>query len=74
MATYNGKVKWFDEKKGYGFLEQPGGPDVFVHFSAIEGAGGFKTLAPGQPVTFEIKEGRKGPEAANVQMAAPAHT
>lgn len=71
MGSINGKVKWFNEKKGYGFLEQPGGPDVFVHFSAISGAG-FKTLAPGQPVTFDVKEGNKGPEASNVQVTATA--
>ena len=69
MGSINGKVKWFNEKKGYGFLEQPGGPDVFVHFSAITGTG-FKTLAPGQLVSFDVREGTKGPEAANVQVTA----
>jgi CspA family cold shock protein len=65
MATTNGKVKWFNEKKGFGFLEHAGGPDVFVHFSAIAGSG-FKTLAEGQEVEFEITQGQKGPQASNV--------
>jgi CspA family cold shock protein len=60
-----GKVKWFDEKKGFGFIEQEDGPDVFVHFSAI-GGDGFKTLQEGQRVTFDISEGDKGPQATNV--------
>jgi CspA family cold shock protein len=64
MAT--GTVKWFNESKGFGFIAQDnGGDDVFVHFSAISGAG-FKTLAEGQKVTFEIEQGAKGPKAANV--------
>jgi len=63
MAT--GKVKWFDDSKGYGFIEQEDGPDVFVHFSAINMAG-FKSLREGQPVEFEIVEGPKGPQAKNV--------
>ena len=64
MAT--GSVKWFNEAKGFGFISQDdGGKDVFVHFSAIEG-GGFKTLAEGQKVEFEIQDGPKGPQAANV--------
>jgi CspA family cold shock protein len=61
-----GKVKWFNDAKGYGFIEQPGGEDVFVHFSAIT-MDGFKTLAEGQEVEFEIKSGDKGLHAANVQ-------
>ena len=65
MSTVTGKVKWFNEKKGFGFLEQPSGPDVFVHFSAIGGSG-FKTLAEGQAVTFEVSDGAKGPQASNV--------
>jgi cold shock protein len=68
MGAVTGKVKWFNEKKGFGFLEQPNGADVFVHFSAIQGEG-FKTLAEGQAVTFDIVEGAKGPQAANVQKA-----
>jgi CspA family cold shock protein len=60
-----GKVKWFDEKKGFGFIEQEDGPDVFVHYSAI-GGDGFKTLQEGQRVTFDISEGDKGPQATNV--------
>jgi len=60
-----GKVKFFNESKGFGFIERENGPDVFVHFSAISGAG-FKTLAEGQEVQFEVNQGAKGPEAANV--------
>jgi CspA family cold shock protein len=66
MAT--GKVKWFNDAKGYGFIEQDGGEDVFVHFSAIQ-MDGFKTLAEGQLVSFEIKSGDKGLHAANVTRA-----
>lgn len=60
-----GKVKWFNDSKGYGFIEQEDGPDVFVHFSAI-GMDGFKTLREGDEVEFEISDGPKGPQAANV--------
>lgn len=60
-----GKVKWFNDAKGYGFIEQEGGDDVFVHFSAIQ-MEGFKTLQEGQAVEFEIKNGDKGLHAANV--------
>ena len=63
-----GKVKWFNENKGYGFIEQEDGPDVFVHFSAIAQEG-FKTLAEGEEVEFEITQGEKGPQAANVRRA-----
>lgn len=63
-----GKVKWFNDSKGFGFIEQEGGEDVFVHFSAIQ-MEGFKTLAEGQEVEFEIKTGEKGLHAANVQRA-----
>ncbi|MDZ7791857.1 MAG: cold-shock protein [Xanthomonadales bacterium] len=67
MAT--GSVKWFNEAKGFGFISQDdGGKDVFVHFSAIQGSG-FKTLAEGQKVSFDIQDGPKGPQAANVQPA-----
>jgi len=62
----NGTVKWFNEKKGYGFIENEDGGDVFVHFSAIQ-SDGFKTLSEGDRVTFEIEQGQKGPSAANVQ-------
>ncbi len=63
MAT--GKVKWFNNSKGYGFIEKEGGGDVFVHYSAIQGDG-FKTLNEGQSVEFEIAQGEKGPQAINV--------
>ena len=61
----NGKVKWFNSEKGFGFIEVEGGEDVFVHFSAIQGEG-FKTLEEGQEVTFEVEQGNRGPQAANV--------
>ncbi|ALS24466.1 MULTISPECIES: cold shock domain-containing protein [Paenibacillus] len=60
-----GKVKWFNAEKGYGFIEREDGGDVFVHFSAIQ-ADGFKTLEEGQSVEFDIVEGARGPQAANV--------
>jgi CspA family cold shock protein len=62
-----GKVKWFNDAKGYGFIEQEGGEDVFVHFSAIE-ADGFKSLAEGQQVSFEVVQGPKGLQAASVKV------
>ena len=68
MGAVKGKVKWFNENKGFGFIEQGGGPDVFVHFSAIKGDG-FRTLAEGQEVEFDIEQGQKGPQAANVTAA-----
>jgi len=61
-----GTVKWFNEKKGFGFIQQDGGPDVFVHFSAIKGDG-FKTLAEGQAVEFDVIQDEKGAKAQNVQ-------
>ncbi|NSL52630.1 cold-shock protein CspD [Calidifontibacillus erzurumensis] len=64
----NGRVKWFNAEKGFGFIEVEGGDDVFVHYSAIQ-AEGFKTLEEGQEVTFEIVEGARGPQAANVVKA-----
>ena len=66
MSTITGKVKWFDEKKGFGFIEREGGSDVFVHFRDIVGDG-FKTLADGQTVEFEVEDGQKGPQAVNVK-------
>lgn len=63
--SVEGKVKWFNESKGYGFIQQDNGPDVFVHFSAIKSEG-FKTLAEGQRVQFDIVEDEKGLKAANV--------
>jgi CspA family cold shock protein len=68
MST--GKVKWFNESKGYGFIEPDGGGrDVFVHYSAIQGEG-YKTLSEGQLVEFEITQGEKGPQAANVMKTS----
>lgn len=61
-----GTVKWFNAEKGFGFIERENGDDVFVHFSAIQGDG-FKSLDEGQAVTFDVEEGQRGPQAANVQ-------
>ena len=65
MSRITGKVKWFNNSKGYGFIEQPGSSDIFVHYSAIR-ADGHKTLQEGQEVEFDIYDGQKGPEAQNV--------
>jgi CspA family cold shock protein len=65
MARITGTVKWFNDAKGFGFIQREGGPDVFVHFSAIQ-SNGFKSLAEGDKVEFEIVEGQKGLQAANV--------
>jgi CspA family cold shock protein len=61
----NGTVKWFNNRKGFGFIQQEDGPDLFVHFSSIE-AEGYKTLNEGEEVTFEVEEGERGPKAVNV--------
>lgn len=63
----DGVVKWFNERKGYGFIAQKEGPDVFVHYSGINGDG-FKSLQEGDRVTFEVEEGGKGPAAVNVKV------
>ena len=65
MSRITGKVKWFNNSKGYGFIEQPGSSDIFVHNSAIQGDG-FKTLEEGQEVEFEVTQGPKGPQAEKV--------
>jgi cold shock protein len=65
ITLANGIVKWFDDKKGYGFIEQENGPDIFVHFSGIQG-NGFKSLNEGDRVTFDVEQGSKGPAAVNV--------
>lgn len=61
-----GKVKWFNDAKGFGFIEQENGPDVFVHFSEVQGEG-FKSLAEGDRVSFEVTKGQKGPQATKVR-------
>ena len=67
MSTNIGHVKWFNETKGFGFIEQENGADVFVHYSAINGTG-HRTLMEGQKVQFTIKQGQKGPQADNVTI------
>ena len=69
MTRHTGTVKWFNDAKGFGFIQQENGPDVFVHFSAIQ-ADGFKSLAENDKVEFEITQGPKGPQAANVTKVA----
>ena len=65
MSTPTGTVKWFNESKGFGFIEQESGPDVFAHYSAISSSG-FKTLNDGQKVEFTVTQGSKGPQAENI--------
>lgn len=65
MSKVTGTVKWFNETKGFGFIQQDNGPDVFAHFSAISGEG-FKTLAEGQRVEFTVGQGQKGPQAQDI--------
>jgi CspA family cold shock protein len=67
LIMSEGKVKWFNESKGFGFIEKNDGGDVFVHHSAIQGAG-FKTLTEGQSVSFDVVQGNKGPAAENVKV------
>jgi CspA family cold shock protein len=67
----SGKVKWFDNKKGFGFIAQESGQDIFVHYSSIEG-GGFKTLNEGEEVSFDVISGDKGLKAQNVHRVGPA--
>ena len=64
-----GTVKWFNDAKGFGFIDHGGAKEIFVHHTAIAGASGHKTLKEGQKVTFEITQGKKGPEAQNVEAA-----
>ncbi len=65
MSTFTGHVKWFNESKGFGFIEREDGPDVFAHYTAIQGTG-FRTLVEGQKVEFTVTNGKKGPQAENI--------
>ena len=69
MSTKTGTVKWFNETRGYGFIQQTDGPDVFAHYNEIASEG-FKTLAEGQAVEFGVTEGQKGPQAVNIKVVA----
>ncbi len=69
MSTKTGTVKWFNETRGYGFIQQTDGPDVFAHYNEIA-AEGFKTLTEGQAVEFSVTEGQKGPQAVNIKAVA----
>jgi CspA family cold shock protein len=71
MERINGKVKWFNNAKGFGFIGRENGPDVFVHYSAIN-SDGFKSLQGDDEVTFNIVQGQKGPQAADVKLTKPA--
>ena len=66
MSTTQGTVKWFDDTKGFGFIEQQSGPDIFAHYSAISDSSGFRTLVEGQRVEFTVTQGSKGLRAANI--------
>jgi CspA family cold shock protein len=66
----SGTVKWFNDQKGFGFITQEDGPDVFVHYSAIADTTGFKSLSEGDPVEFEVTQGPKGPQAQSVRKTA----
>ena len=69
MSTKTGTVKWFNETRGYGFIQQTDGPDVFAHYNEIKSEG-FKTLAEGQAVEFGVTEGQNGPQAVNITVVA----
>lgn len=69
MSTIVGTVKWFNDTKGFGFIAQENGPDVFAHHSGIVGENGYKSLKEGQRVSFEITQGQKGPQAINIVSA-----
>ncbi len=70
MSTTTGTVKWFNSEKGFGFIEQQSGPDVFVHFKSIVSSGGYRSLDEGQKVQFTVSRGPKGPQAENVSVVS----